>query len=246
MYDYFVPSSVGALVGNDYAGTVVALGPSVTRYSVGDRIAGIAPGNINQSPDGGAFAEFVLGDVDLSFRIPDAMAFEDAATLGTAITTVGQSLYQSLQLPWPAVPAPAEEEAGSVLIYGGSSSMGTLAVQYAKLSGCKVVSTASPANFALVKAMGADEVFDYVSTQPRHTAHGMQLTLHSAIPMSLPRSRPPPGTSSPKPSTQFANQAQPRSSPRGFLPLPPPQNAQLTLAASVPPAANCTTCVPST
>lgn len=164
MYDYFVPSSVGALVGNDYAGTVVALGPGVTRYSVGDRIAGIAPGNINQSPDGGAFAEFVLGDVDLSFRIPDAMAFEDAATLGTAITTVGQSLYQSLQLPWPAVPAPEEEEAGSVLIYGGSSSMGTLAVQYAKLSGCKVVSTASPANFALVKAMGADEVFDYVST----------------------------------------------------------------------------------
>lgn len=180
MYDYFVPSSAGALIGNDFAGTVVALGPGVTRYSVGDRIAGIAPGNINQSPDGGAFAEFVLGDVGLSFRIPDAMGFEDAATLGTAITTIGQSLYQSLQLPWPATPAPAEE-AGAVLVYGGSSAMGTLAVQYAKLSGCKVISTASPANFALVKAMGADEVFDYVSTRSLppplgHTAHRMQLT----------------------------------------------------------------------
>lgn len=151
---------MGALVGNDFAGVIVELGQGVTRYKVGDRIAGIAPGNINQSPDGGAFAEFVIGDAELSFKIPDGMSFEDASTFGTAITTIGQSLYQSLGLPWPTEPT---TEPIPVLIYGGSSAMGSLAIQYAKLSGCKVITTASPKNFDFVRAMGADEVFDYVA-----------------------------------------------------------------------------------
>jgi len=86
------------------------------------------------------------------------MSFSDAATLGVGITTVGQGLYQSLGLPFP--PAKVQSPT-SVLIYGASTATGTLAVQFAKLSGCEVIATASPHNFDLVKKLGADQVFDY-------------------------------------------------------------------------------------
>jgi NADPH:quinone reductase-like Zn-dependent oxidoreductase len=48
-----------------------------------------------------------------------------------------------------------------VLIYGGSTATGTLAIQYAKHTGCEVIATASPHNFDLLRNLGADQVFDY-------------------------------------------------------------------------------------
>ena len=95
---------------------------------------------------------------DIQIRLSDNVSFEDAATLGVGITTVGQGLYQSLGLPLP--PAKVGEPT-TVLIYGASTATGTLAVQYAKLSGLTVIATASPHNFELVKSLGADQVFDY-------------------------------------------------------------------------------------
>ena len=89
------------------------------------------------------------------------MSFEDAATLGVGITTVAQGLYQELGLPLP--PAKVQEPT-SVLIYGGSTATGTLAIQFAKQSGCEVIATASPHNFDLLRKMGADQVFDYKET----------------------------------------------------------------------------------
>lgn len=108
--------------------------------------------------DNGAFADRITAIGDLQIRITDNISFEDAATLGVGVTTVGQGLYQTLGLPLP--PAKVQEPT-SILIYGGSTATGTLAVQYAKLSGLKVIATASPRNFDLVRSLGADEVFDY-------------------------------------------------------------------------------------
>jgi NADPH:quinone reductase-like Zn-dependent oxidoreductase len=78
--------------------------------------------------------------------------------LGVGITTVGQGLYQELGLPLP--PAQVKEPT-TVLIYGGSTATGTLAIQYAKHTGCEVIATASPHNFDLLRKLGADQVFDY-------------------------------------------------------------------------------------
>ena len=94
----------------------------------------------------------------MQIRLSDNISFEDAATLGVGVTTVGQGLYQSLGVPLP--PAKVSEPT-TVLVYGASTATGTLAVQYAKLSGLTVVATASPHNFDLVKSLGADQVFDY-------------------------------------------------------------------------------------
>jgi NADPH:quinone reductase-like Zn-dependent oxidoreductase len=86
------------------------------------------------------------------------MSFEDASTLGVGITTVAQGLYQELGLPLP--PARVQEPT-PVLIYGGSTATGTLAIQYAKASGCEVIATSSPHNFDLLRKLGTDQVFNY-------------------------------------------------------------------------------------
>lgn len=53
------------------------------------------------------------------------------------------------------------DEAIQILIYGGSTATGTLAIQLTELSGHRVLTTCSPHNFALVKRLGADNIFNY-------------------------------------------------------------------------------------
>ena len=63
-------------------------------------------------------------------KIPEGLSFEEAASLGVGVATVGQSLYLGLKLPYPTEPA---KSSFPILIYGGSTATGTLAIQYAKL-----------------------------------------------------------------------------------------------------------------
>ncbi|KAK7421197.1 Zinc-binding oxidoreductase alcohol dehydrogenase [Neonectria punicea] len=157
--DYF--ASPGARVGCDYAGVVEQVGSAVTKaLAKGDRVAGVAHGSNAVHHEDGAFAEHITAKGDLLLRIPDNVSFEEAAGLGVGVTTVGQALYQSLGLPTPDAPA---KEKFPVLIYGGSTATGALAIQFAKLSGLEVITTASPKHFDDVKSLGADAVFDYNS-----------------------------------------------------------------------------------
>ena len=95
-------------------------------------------------PEDGAFAEQILVRADVGIRVPDHMSFEDAATLGVGVYTCGQGLVQTMGLRWPRgwgadgvhLNGEAEEEKGereTVLVYGGSSATGTLAIQFLKL-----------------------------------------------------------------------------------------------------------------
>ena len=120
-------------VGCDFAGTIEEVGTEVTRsFDVGDRVFGFAHSCHTSEPEDGAFAEYIVAKGDVTLKIPDYMKFEDAASLGLQVYTVGQGLYQSLQLPWPMEPVKAENKF-SILIYGGSTAMGSLAIQMAKL-----------------------------------------------------------------------------------------------------------------
>jgi len=67
----------------------------------------------------------VKGDVQI--KIPENLSFEEAATLGVGITTVGQGLYQSLGLPMPG--EAKADESKYILIYGGSTATGGLAIR---------------------------------------------------------------------------------------------------------------------
>jgi len=63
-------------------------------------------------------------------KIPEGMNFEETATMGVAVTTMAATLYRTLKFPLPTEPMTTPQ---AVLIYGGSSTVGTLAIQYAKL-----------------------------------------------------------------------------------------------------------------
>ncbi|KAF2138175.1 uncharacterized protein K452DRAFT_234937 [Aplosporella prunicola CBS 121167] len=150
----------GAIVGCDYSGIVEEVGPGVSSFKVGDKVAGFVHGSNQDNHEDGCFAEHIAAKAAVQIKVPATLSMEEAATLGVGITTVGQGLYQSLQLPWPTTPA---KSPFPVLIYGASTATGTLAVQFAKLSGLTVIATCSPHNFDLVRRLGADHVFDYKS-----------------------------------------------------------------------------------
>ena len=152
-------SPPGVLAGCDYSGVVESVGKDVQKkFAKGDRVCGFAHGGNAVQPEDGTFAEYIAVKGDLQWKIPEAMSFQEAATLGVGICTVGQALYQSLKLALPTEPI---KDNTPLLIYGGSTATGTLAIQFAKLSGYKVLTTCSPRNFDLVRSLGADEVYDY-------------------------------------------------------------------------------------
>ncbi|ETS86468.1 hypothetical protein PFICI_00296 [Pestalotiopsis fici W106-1] len=154
----------GGVAGHDFAGTVVDQGSNVWTASPlkrGDRVSGAVQGVHSLTPRVGAFTEYIGATDIVLMKIPENMSFEEAASLGTGIGTMGLALFHNLQVPgYPDAPA---TEPTTVLVYGGSTSSGTLALQLLKLSGLKPIATASPKNFEMVKEYGAAEVFDYNS-----------------------------------------------------------------------------------
>ncbi|KFA52621.1 hypothetical protein S40293_10055 [Stachybotrys chartarum IBT 40293] len=153
-------ANAGTKLGCDYAGVVVEVGSKVAHFKEGDRVAGFCHGGHRLDHETGAFGEYVLAKANAQFLIPDDLSFEQAAVLPVALFTCGLGLYQSLGLPSPRNPA---KEPVPILINGGSTGTGMLAIQFGKLSGLTVIATASPHNFDYLKSLGADFVFDYRS-----------------------------------------------------------------------------------
>ncbi|KAG4435038.1 hypothetical protein IFR05_009494, partial [Cadophora sp. M221] len=159
------PGFAQSVLGVDAAGVVVEVGKGVTKdFKIGDRVAGFSHGGNDRNPVTGTFANYILMKGDISLHIPPNMSFEDAATLPCGMATVGLGLYRHLEIP--PLTLPVEEKSGDgrgpfILIYGGSSATGSLAIQFAKLSGLTVITTASPRNFDFVRSLGADHVLDY-------------------------------------------------------------------------------------
>ncbi|KAK4546691.1 hypothetical protein LTR36_001909 [Oleoguttula mirabilis] len=156
-YQIAAPNGIS---GCDFSGTVVEVGEAVAKsFKPGDRIAGTTHGANYSQPQDGCFAEYAVAKGDLVVKIPESLSFENAATFPLGVATVGQGLYQqALKLNLPTDPT---KDGETVLIYGGSSATGSLGIQYAKLSGYKVVTTCSPHNNDFVKSLGAVAVYDY-------------------------------------------------------------------------------------
>lgn len=136
------------IVGFDAAGTVVEVGSEVTDFKVGDDVYTRTP-----TDDFGAVAEYIAVDSQFLAPKPKNMSFQDAA----GVPLAGLTSYQALVTH-------ANLKAGeTVLILGGSSATGTLAIQLAKGIGAKVIATTSHRNVDLVKSLGADQVVDYTT-----------------------------------------------------------------------------------
>ncbi|KAH9840915.1 chaperonin 10-like protein [Rhodofomes roseus] len=166
------------ILGCDFAGTVVEVGPEVpeTLRHKGERVAGCIQGGV--APNG-AFAEYVVMEAALAISLPDSVTFEEGAQLGIACFTSCLALYRCLKLPTPDCPA---TEPIPMLIWSGTSATGQYAIQFAKLSGLRVITTASPKHFDLVRSLGADEVYDYADSKtPRKIFAATGGTLRHAM-----------------------------------------------------------------
>lgn len=118
----------------------------------------------DENPEDGTFAEYIIAKGDICILLPDSISFAEAATLGVGMVTIALGLYKVLGMPFPTEPKSRLQPPSYLLIYGGSTASGTMAIQFAKLSGQTVITTCSPRNFDLVKNLGADLVLDYVSS----------------------------------------------------------------------------------
>ncbi len=135
-------------IGLDAAGVVEAVGMSVTRFGLGDRVFGEMY-TLGQ----GAFAEYVSAPEKAFEAIPAEMSFEDAATLPhSAILAI-----QGLRLRNGRTVGPGDK----VLIDGASGNVGPFAVQIAKHLGAEVTGVCRTAKVDFVRSLGADHVIDY-------------------------------------------------------------------------------------
>lgn len=121
--------------GCDYAGIVVAMGSEVARngkFHLGDSVFGAVQGSNQADPNSGAYCEYLTAEEDFIFRIPKELSFSSAPAIsGTAIATLGIALFWSLKISGTLdAPATIQED---VLVYGGSSTLGLLAIQMVKL-----------------------------------------------------------------------------------------------------------------
>ncbi len=159
-----------AVIGGDVAGEVVEAGANVTRLRPGDRVLGHAVGlerSRNRAAEG-AFQKYAVLMQHMVSPIPDELSFEQAAVLPLALSTAATGLFQQdhLALPLPTT-APADRRE-TVLVWSGSTSVGSNAIQLARCAGYRVIATASPRNFGYVRSLGAAAAVDYHSRTAVH------------------------------------------------------------------------------
>jgi NADPH2:quinone reductase len=131
-------SSGPAVLGREVAGTVIALGPGVSQFAVGDEVFGGCPGMV------GGWAEQALTIASFTARRPDGVRPEVAAVLPVAAATAFDALDR-FDLP----------SGSTVLVNGAGGGVGIPAVQLATVRGLRVIGVASPAKHDLVAGFGA-------------------------------------------------------------------------------------------
>jgi 2-desacetyl-2-hydroxyethyl bacteriochlorophyllide A dehydrogenase len=155
--------------GLDLAGTVVEVGPNVTRFRIGDTVFGIGQGS---------FAEYTRAREDKLAHKPPSLSFEQAAVLGVSgITALN------------ALDAGRVQAGERVLIVGASGGVGTFAVQIAKALGAEVTGVCSTAKVETVRSIGADHVLDYTQSDFADGAKRFDLILDIGGNTPLPRLR---------------------------------------------------------
>ena len=152
------------ILGEDVAGTVEVVGSAAaSKFKVGDRILAMALGAAVMKPEQGGFQDYVILDHTMACKIPDSLSFNDASVFPLCIATAAHGLFSKdyLGMPFPKVNSTSTGK--SVFIWGGSSGVGSNAIQLSKGAGFEVITTCSARNFDYVKSLGADKVFDYNS-----------------------------------------------------------------------------------
>ena len=142
---YPPPPGASQIMGLECSGEIVALGSDVSGWALGDRVCGLMAG--------GGYAEFAAVDQGSLFKIPDGMSFEEAGALPEVMMTVWANIVDRCQV----------KSGESLRVHGGTSGIGTMAIQMLKTAGAsKIMITAGSADKCdRAKALGADIAINY-------------------------------------------------------------------------------------
>jgi putative PIG3 family NAD(P)H quinone oxidoreductase len=141
---YDPPPGASPYPGLECSGVIAELGPGVTGWAVGDDVCALL--------GGGGYAERVAVPVGQLMRVPQGISRRDAAALPETACTVWSMVFDIGRIQ------PGE----TLLVHGGTSGIGTLAIQLAHHFGARVITTAgSPAKLAVAQRLGADVVINY-------------------------------------------------------------------------------------
>ena len=163
---------------SDGAGEIVAVGPGVERFKVGDRVCGaffpdwaagaVSADAVERALGGsvdGMLAENVVLRETGAIAPSDHMTFEEAATLPCAALTA-----------WNAVSEIAKVRPGQTVLLLGTGGVSLFALQFAQLHGARaILASSSDDKMALAKTLGADEVINYRET-PEWDKRALELT----------------------------------------------------------------------
>jgi NADPH2:quinone reductase len=141
---YPPPPGASDLPGLEIAGEVVAVGPGTTRHKIGDKVMSLVAG--------GGYAEYCIAPDAQAISVPDALSIIEAGATPETLMTVWHNVFERGKL-----------QAGeTLLIHGGSSGIGTMAIQLAKAFGAKVIVTVGSTDKAdaCIK-LGADYAINY-------------------------------------------------------------------------------------
>ncbi|SDI85972.1 Alcohol dehydrogenase GroES-like domain-containing protein [Aliiruegeria lutimaris] len=141
---YNAPPTASDLPGLEASGEVVAVGPEVSEWSVGDKVCALLPG--------GGYAEYVATPAAHALPVPAGMGMREAACLPETMFTVWSNVFERGGL-----------KAGErFLVHGGSSGIGTTAIQLATAYGARVFATAGSAEkCAACEKLGAERAINY-------------------------------------------------------------------------------------
>ncbi len=141
---YPVPADADPLPGLEVAGEVTALGESASRFKPGDRVMALC--------HGGGYAEYCRVNENHCLPVPAQLSFVEAAAIPETFFTVWYNVFMRTGL------GPGE----TLLVHGGSSGIGTTAIQLAKAAGASVITTAgSEEKCEFCVGLGADHALDY-------------------------------------------------------------------------------------
>lgn len=158
----FFPLRFPHTLGNDFAGTVEAVGEGVTEYKPGDNVFGLIT-----VFHGGTYAEYLAVDAALVRRAPANLPLHEAAAMPMVYLTAWIALVEHGQI----------QPGMNVLVHAGGGGVGGAAIQLAKHFGARVYATCSTHNCEFVYGLGADEVIDYTATDFRHLAKEIDLAV---------------------------------------------------------------------
>ena len=141
---YNPPAGASPIPGLEVAGEIVKLGAGVTEFGLGDRVCALV--------SGGGYAEFCVAPVPQVLPIPTGLTFIEASGIPENYFTVWTNVFDRGQL----------QKGETILIHGGSSGIGTTAIQLCHQFGARVISTAgTDEKCGVCKSLGADHVINY-------------------------------------------------------------------------------------